>query len=143
VFAVAVSDFRAVGIPLPGPCEKWAGDADFIREVLDRVGDKWTVLVVGTLGDGAVRYTDLRRRIPGVSERMLTLTLKQLLRDGIVDRTAYAEVPPRVEYRLTPLGRSLLDAVLALSDWAATHHAEIHTHRQEFDREDRRSGSRR
>lgn len=130
----SVRDFRRKGIPLPGPCEKWAADSDFIREILDRVGDKWSVLVIGTLGSGRRRYSDLHATIPGISQRMLTLTLKQLLRDGLITRTAYAEMPPRVEYELTPLGATLLDAVLALSDWAATHHPEIRAHRDHYDK---------
>jgi DNA-binding HxlR family transcriptional regulator len=111
---------------VPGPCAHWDDDdADFIRHVLDRVGDKWSVLVVGTLEGGALRYSELVWAIPGISQRMLTLTLQQLAQDGIVSRTAYAEVPPRVEYELTPLGRSLLGVVLDLAAWAVDNHKEI------------------
>src|SRR5699024_4611930 len=110
---------------LRGPCQAWPEDSSFIREVLDRIGDKWTMLVVSTLGAEPLRYSDLQASIPGISQRMLTQTLKHLERDGLLTRTAYAEVPPRVEYELTDLGRSLLDAVMAMAGWAAAHHSEI------------------
>jgi DNA-binding HxlR family transcriptional regulator len=93
--------------------------------VLDRIGDKWTMLTISTLSAGALRYSDLQASIPGISQRMLTQTLKHLERDGLITRTAYPEVPPRVEYELTELGRSLLDAVTAMAGWADTHHTEI------------------
>ncbi|MBB4686741.1 winged helix-turn-helix transcriptional regulator [Amycolatopsis jiangsuensis] len=93
--------------------------------MLDRIGDKWTVLVVSTLSAGALRYSDLQASIAGISQRMLTQTLKHLERDGLITRTAYPEVPPRVEYELTDLGRSLLGAVTAMAGWAAAHHSEI------------------
>ncbi|MEU6343289.1 helix-turn-helix domain-containing protein [Streptomyces sp. NPDC046977] len=119
---------------VPGPCARWDDqDADFIREVLDLVGDKWSVLIIGTLSDGPVRYSELAHAIPGISQRMLTLTLKQLQRSGLVDRTAYAEVPPRVEYSLTGLGSSLLSTVLELAAWSADRHAEIRRHQNAFD----------
>ncbi|MEV5778488.1 helix-turn-helix domain-containing protein [Streptomyces antimycoticus] len=119
---------------VPGPCAHWDGqDADFIREILDLVGDKWSVLIIGTLSDGPVRYSDLAYAIPGISQRMLTLTLKQLQRSGLVDRTAYAEVPPRVEYSLTGLGTSLLSTVLEMAAWSADRHAEIRRHQHIYD----------
>lgn len=102
---------------------------DFIRQILDRVGDKWSLFVIDALQDGHLRYTDLQRAIPGISQRMLTLTLRQLQQDGLITRTAYAEVPPRVEYALTPLGTSLLTIVHSLIGWAADHHDEIREHR--------------
>jgi DNA-binding HxlR family transcriptional regulator len=110
---------------ISGPCQTWPEDSAFIREVLDRIGDKWTVLIISTLNAGSLRYSDLQASIPGISQRMLTQTLKHLERDGLITRTAYAEVPPRVEYELTDLGRSLIYAVMAMADWAATHHSEI------------------
>ncbi|WP_033289304.1 winged helix-turn-helix transcriptional regulator [Amycolatopsis jejuensis] len=110
---------------ISGPCQAWPQDSAFIREVLDRIGDKWTVLVVATLRTGPLRYSDLQASIPGISQRMLTQTLKHLERDGLITRTAYPEVPPRVEYELTDLGRSLLGAVTAMAGWAAAHHGEI------------------
>lgn len=114
---------------ISGPCQSWPDDSAFIREVLDRIGDKWTVLVVSTLSAGSLRYSDVQASIPGISQRMLTQTLKFLERDGLVTRTAYAEVPPRVEYDLTDLGRSLLDAVTAMAAWAAAHHEEVASNR--------------
>ncbi len=114
---------------ISGPCQAWPEDSAFIREVLDRIGDKWTVLIISTLNAGALRYSDLQASIPGISQRMLTQTLKHLERDGLITRTAYAEVPPRVEYALTELGRSLIDAVTAMAGWAATHHDEIASNR--------------
>ncbi|MEU9977753.1 helix-turn-helix domain-containing protein [Streptomyces sp. NPDC051014] len=104
-----------------------------IRHMLDRAGDKWTLLVIGALEHGPVRYTELQRSIEGISQRMLTHTLRQLQRDGLVVRDAYAEVPPRVEYALTDLGTSLLDAVTVLIDWAGSHHDEICANRVGYD----------
>jgi DNA-binding HxlR family transcriptional regulator len=106
-----------------------ADDMAFIRQVLDRVGDKWSTLVVAVLEDGPLRYTDLHRQIPGISQRMLTHTLHQLHDDGLITRTAYAEVPPRVEYALAPLGHGLHKIVKQLIDWATDHHDEIRVHR--------------
>ena len=115
---------------VPGPCSHWGDDdADFIRHILDRVGDKWTVLVVGTLEAGPLRYIELVYAIPGISQRMLTLTLQHLVEDGLVTRTTYPEVPPRVEYELTRLGRSLLKTVLDLAAWAVDNHEEIQRNR--------------
>jgi DNA-binding HxlR family transcriptional regulator len=119
---------------ISGPCQTWPEDSAFIREVLDRIGDKWTVLIVSTLSGGSLRYSDVQASIPGISQRMLTLTLKHLERDGLITRTAYAEVPPRVEYELTDLGRSLMDAVTAMAGWAAAHHREIARNRAVSDR---------
>jgi DNA-binding HxlR family transcriptional regulator len=114
---------------IAGPCQAWPKDSAFIREVLDRIGDKWTVLIISTLSAGPLRYSDLQASITGISQRMLTQTLKHLERDGLITRTAYPEVPPRVEYELTDLGRSLMDAVMAMAAWAATHHQEIAANR--------------
>jgi DNA-binding HxlR family transcriptional regulator len=133
----ARTNVRANVRRVPGPCARWGDqDADFIREVLDLVGDKWSVLIIGTLADGPTRYSELADAIPGISQRMLTLTLKQLRRTGLVDRTAYAEVPPRVEYSLTDLGTSLLSTVLALAAWSADHQGEIRRHQAAFDAEE-------
>ncbi|MCK9928274.1 helix-turn-helix transcriptional regulator [Frankia sp. Mgl5] len=138
----AISASRRRGVrsrvrDVPGPCAHWNDDdADFIREVLDLVGDKWSVLIIGTLERGATRYSELADAIPGISQRMLTLTLKSLQRNGLVTRTAYAEVPPRVEYALTGLGESLLGSVLALAAWSAEHHTEIRRHQSTFDSAD-------
>jgi DNA-binding HxlR family transcriptional regulator len=96
-----------------------------IRDLLDRLADKWSLLVVELLGDGMKRFTQLRRQIDGISQRMLTLTLRRLERDGLVERTVHAVVPPRVDYALTPLGATLLDAVGPLVTWTRQHRDEI------------------
>ncbi|MER5988783.1 helix-turn-helix domain-containing protein [Streptomyces sp. NPDC001787] len=111
----------------------WPDNGRGARETLDRIGDKWSVLVIGMLSTGPLRFSTLNRRIPGISQRMLTLTLRHLERDGLLTRTAYAEVPPRVEYRLTPLGESLRGTVYALAQWATDHHDEIDTARRHYD----------
>jgi DNA-binding HxlR family transcriptional regulator len=117
-------------VALPGPCSRIPVEhADFVRQILDRVGDKWTLMVIATLRGGLMRYTELLHAIPGISQRMLSRTLAQLHHDGLITRTAYAEVPPRVEYALAPLGASLNDIVVSLIDWAITHHDEIRQHR--------------
>ena len=112
-------------------CE--SGRGVVVRDALDRIGDKWTLLVVGMLEDEPMRFTTLRHSVPGISQRMLTLTLRHLERDGLVSRTAYAEVPPRVEYALTPLGRRLLPPVVALAKWALDNASEIRDNRDAFD----------
>ncbi|MFD7288570.1 winged helix-turn-helix transcriptional regulator [Streptomyces sp. NPDC059863] len=113
-----------------GPCANIPADhMALIRQVLDRVGDKWSMLIIAVLEDGPLRYTDLQRQIPGISQRMLTHTLRQLREDGLITRTAYAEVPPRVEYALAPLGRGLHEIVLQLIGWAADHLDEIRVNR--------------
>jgi DNA-binding HxlR family transcriptional regulator len=104
------------------------------RAVLERVGDKWSLYAIFALGDGARRFTELKRSIDGVSQRMLTVTLRGLERDGIVSRRVYPVIPPRVEYALTPMGRTLLDAVGALISWADGHLAEIEAARENYDR---------
>jgi DNA-binding HxlR family transcriptional regulator len=104
-----------------------------IREVLARIGDKWSVFVITLLGEGTMRYTDLQRSIEGVSHRMLTLTLRQLERDGLVERVVYPVVPPRVEYSLTALGRTLLVPLVALADWAGVHRPDIDAARLGYD----------
>lgn len=104
------------------------------REVLDRVGDKWSVYVIHALGGEVRRFSELRRGIEGISQRMLTVTLRGLERDGIVTRTVYPVVPPRVEYALTPLGETLLSTVCALATWAEEHAADIEQARREYDR---------
>src|SRR5690242_18155078 len=98
-----------------------------VREVLSLVGDKWSVQVVGILGEGPRRFTELKRAIEGVSQRMLTLTLRGLERDGLVTRTVFPTVPPRVDYALTKLGETLLEPVLELAAWAGKHRVEIQT----------------
>jgi DNA-binding HxlR family transcriptional regulator len=108
-------------------------DCRAVSEVLARVGDKWTVLVVSTLGDGPKRFNELRRALGSISQRMLTLTLRALERDGLVTRTVFASVPPRVDYELTRLGRSLLVPVSELGAWARKHRPAIEDARRRFD----------
>ncbi len=118
------------GVAGRGPCAGIpAEQMVFIRQLLDRIGDKWSMLVIAVLEAGPLRYTDLQREVPGISQRMLTLTLRQLVEDGLVSRTAYAEVPPRVEYALTPLSRSVHAIVTSLIAWVSDHHDEIRAHR--------------
>jgi DNA-binding HxlR family transcriptional regulator len=105
-----------------------------VRTVLDRVGDKWSVLLVSLLGDGPMRFNELRRSIEGISQRMLTLTLRGLERDGLVNRTVYPPIPPRVDYELTELGRTLLDPVLALGAWADKQGTAVQQARERFDK---------
>jgi DNA-binding HxlR family transcriptional regulator len=108
-----------------------------VREILSRVGDKWSVLAVVLLADGTKRFSELKRLIDGISQRMLTLTLRGLERDGLVKRTVFPTVPPRVEYELTPLGRGIIEPVTALAEWAQTNKAEIQRARDAFDRRER------
>src|SRR5476649_875028 len=108
-------------------------DCRAVSEVLSRVGDKWTVLVVSTLGDGPKRFNELRRALGSISQRMLTLTLRGLERDGLVTRTVFPTVPPRVDYKLTKLGRSLLEPVNGIGLWARQNRATIEAARQRFD----------
>jgi DNA-binding HxlR family transcriptional regulator len=104
-----------------------------VHEVLSRVGDKWSVLVVTSLGDGPRRFNELRRTLGSISQRMLTLTVRALERDGLVTRTVYPTIPPRVDYELTELGRSLLVPVKSLGDWALQNRPAIQAARQRFD----------
>jgi len=116
-------------------------DCRAVSEVLARVGDKWSVLVVTRLGGGPLRFNELRRSIGGISQRMLTLTLRGLERDGLITRTVFPTVPPRVEYGLTALGRDLLQPVSALGDWALRNQAKIARARDQFDSMERRSAA--
>jgi DNA-binding HxlR family transcriptional regulator len=112
------------------------------REILTLVGDKWSVLVIVCLGDGAVRFSDLKRSIDGISQRMLTLTLRNLERDGLVARTVYPTTPPRVEHELTKLGVTLLEPVVHLAVWAQGHRAEVFRARQAYEVKAAPSGAR-
>lgn len=103
------------------------------REVLQRVGDKWSVLVIDLLGQGTMRFTELHRAIDGITARMLTVTLRGLERDGIVTRTIHPVIPPRVEYALTPMGRTLLDTIGQLVSWTDSHLPEIEAARAAYD----------
>jgi DNA-binding HxlR family transcriptional regulator len=110
-----------------------SGDCRAVSTVLARIGDKWSVLIVGLLGDGPKRFNEIKRMVGGISQRMLTLTLRGLERDGLVTRTVFPTVPPRVDYELTELGRSLWRPVEALGAWARANQAEIEAARRRFD----------
>ncbi|WP_224363957.1 winged helix-turn-helix transcriptional regulator [Hyalangium versicolor] len=104
------------------------------REILSLVGDKWSVMVTVNLGQGTMRFNDLKRAIEGISQRMLTLTLRGLERDGLVKRTVFPTTPPRVDYELTRLGQTLLEPVSELAAWAQSHKPEIQRAREAFER---------
>jgi DNA-binding HxlR family transcriptional regulator len=110
-----------------------SGDCRAVSSVLARVGDKWSVLIIVLLGDGPKRFNEIKRLVGGISQRMLTLTLRGLERDGLVTRTVFPTVPPRVDYELTALGRSLWEAVKPLGSWAQEHVKDIGRARNEFD----------
>jgi len=114
-----------VGVPPSGDCRA--------SEVLGRIGDKWSLQVIFSLGDGARRFTDLKRGINGISQRMLTVTLRGLERDGIVTRTIFPVIPPRVDYELTPMGHTLLDVAGPLVCWAHAHLDGIEAARAVYD----------
>jgi len=105
------------------------------RAVLNQVADKWTVLVLGVLVGGTTRFNELRRRVQGITQKMLTQTLRDLERHGLVSRRIYAEVPPRVEYSLTPMGRSLVRVLDNVREWADTHAGEVIAAQERFDRQ--------
>ena len=117
----------------PAACREAGAEGRFIRGVLDRIGDKWSMMIIGSLNRGPLRFGALQTAIGGISQRMLTLNLRQLERDGLVSRTVYAEVPPRVEYELTELGRGLLVPVLELANWAADNARLIEKHQNAYD----------
>lgn len=108
-------------------------DCRAISSVLSRVGDKWSVLIISLLGDGPKRFNEIKRMVGGISQRMLTLTLRGLERDGLVTRTVFPTIPPRVDYELTELGRSLWKPVEALGTWARAHVTEIEAAKRRFD----------
>lgn len=105
------------------------------RELLDRIADKWTTLIIGILAqaDGPVRFSEIRDAVRGISQKMLTQTLRDLERDGLVERTAYPVIPPRVEYALTPLGHTLKEPLNALAVWTEKHMDEVREAQQAFD----------
>lgn len=104
------------------------------RALLDRIADKWTTLVIGTLAHGEPRrFTELRRAIGGISQKMLTQTLREMERDGLVERKVFPQIPPRVEYRLTALGSTLREPLSALADWSQQHMGEVHAAQARFD----------
>lgn len=109
-----------LGVAVPSTC--WDEDLrGVLRGLLTTIGDKWSLAIVSVLVDGPVRFTEIQRRVNGISHRLLTKTLRELQRDGLVSRTAHGEIPPRVEYTLTPLGQSLLEPIEALVQWVEQH----------------------
>ena len=117
-----------------GPCLATAGCKN-VAPVLNRVGDKWSMLIVMILSRGPKRFSELKREIDGISQRMLTLSLRGLERDGLLTRTVTPSIPPRVDYELTALGHSLLEPISALTEWALGHVAAIHAAQARFDAE--------
>ena len=115
-------------------------DCQKISQVLARVGEKWSILIIMNLAGGPRRFTELKRAINGISQRMLTLCLRGLERDGLVKRPVHAVMPPHVEYELTPLGRSLTEPVIALGTWASTHIPDIDAARKAFDERENTPG---
>ena len=115
--------------PIPGRSET----CNAMGDILNRIGDKWSVMVVGHLTRKTMRFNELRHAIGGISQRMLTLTLRNLERDGLVTRTVFPEIPPRVEYQLTDLGRTLTEPLDALWSWAAQHQHEVASARAAYD----------
>ena len=118
----------------PPPHSHQGADCRAVASVLARVGDKWSVLLIMMLGNGPRRFNELKRMIGGISQRMLTLTLRGLERDGLITRTVFPTIPPRVDYELTDLGRGLSKPVQALGQWAFENKQEIETARTKFDR---------
>jgi DNA-binding HxlR family transcriptional regulator len=131
-------------VPVLPPQPHLDSDCRGVASILARVGDKWSVFVIMLLGAGPRRFNELKRMVGGISQRMLTLTLRGLERDGLVTRTVFPTIPPRVDYELTDLGRGLSQPVVALGEWAKDHQAEIEAARARFDgrndRDDRVAG---
>ena len=121
-------------LPAPRLPDPDHSDCRGVASVLSRVGDKWSVFVIMNLSDGPKRFNELKRMINGISQRMLTLTLRGLERDGLVTRTIFPTIPPRVDYELTDLGRGLQQPVKALGQWAMDHLMQIEAARKQFDR---------
>jgi DNA-binding HxlR family transcriptional regulator len=119
-------------LPLP-PNAHLGSDCRGVASILARVGDKWSVFVIMLLGDGPKRFNEIKRLVGGISQRILTLTLRGLERDGLVTRTVFPTIPPRVDYELTDLGRGLWKPVEALGEWARLHQVEIERARHTFD----------
>ncbi|WP_024512413.1 helix-turn-helix domain-containing protein [Bradyrhizobium sp. ARR65] len=120
-------------VPVLPPQPDAHADCRAVAPILARVGDKWSVLVIMMLRDGPRRFNEIKRLIDGISQRMLTLTLRGLERDGLVTRTVFPSIPPRVDYELTDLGRGLSKPVIALGQWAIEHRREIEAARARFD----------
>ena len=128
-----MAKLRVVSEKAAEPQEHEHEECRAVGQALDRIGDKWTVMVVGTLSKGPTRFNAMMRAIGGVSHRMLTLTLRGLERDGLVRRTAYPTIPPKVEYELTELGRSLIGPLKALATWAQRNRPAMEAARARFD----------
>jgi DNA-binding HxlR family transcriptional regulator len=125
---------KSASYPVGTECSEWDVRNDCtVRQILDRVADKWSLLVISLLEERTLRFSELQRRIDGVSQRMLTVTLRQLERDGLVSRTVYPVVPPRVEYELTPLGATLHATIKSLVEWTEAHQPEIAAARAAYD----------
>ena len=130
-------------LKLPTHCDDTVGDNDpfqwdarqdcEVRQILDRIADKWSLLVIALLDERTLRFNELRREIDGISQRMLTVTLRQLERDGLVRRTVFPVVPPRVDYALTPLGTTLHETIQAFVVWTEEHQNEIASARARYD----------
>ena len=120
-------------VPALPPSPDAHADCRGVASVLARVGDKWSVFVIMMLFDGPKRFNEIKRLVGGISQRMLTLTLRGLERDGLVTRTVFPTIPPRVDYELTDLGRGLSEPVMALGGWAQAHQQEIEAARSRFD----------
>jgi DNA-binding HxlR family transcriptional regulator len=130
------SHCESTGLPDTGDPDPFQWDTREgceVRQILDRVADKWSLLVIALLERRVLRFTELRREIDGISQRMLTVTLRQLERDGLVKRTVHAVVPPRVEYELTPLGGTLHTTIRSLVTWTEEHQREIAAARADYD----------
>lgn len=110
-----------------------SSECRIVRDVLGRLGDKWTLMVILCLGSGPLRFNAMQRAVVGISHRMLTVTLRKLERDGLVSRTVYPEVPPHTEYELTELGVSFTEPVMAIANWAIAAQPHIEQNRQRFD----------
>ena len=119
---------------MTAPIDHESTECRAVNSVLARVGDKWSVLIIVLLGDGAKRFNEIKRLVGGISQRMLTLTLRGLERDGLITRTMFPTIPPRVDYELTDLGRSLWGAVEPLGLWASGHVADIQNAREKIDK---------
>ena len=127
-----------IKVPVLPPNGHLESDCRGVASILARVGDKWSVFVIMLLGDGPRRFNEIKRMVGGISQRMLTLTLRGLERDGLVTRTVFPTTPQRVDYELTKLGSSLWEAVEPLSSWARAHLSEILKSRKQFDEKDAR-----
>ena len=122
-----------INVPVLPPNAHQDSDCRGVASILARVGDKWSVCVIMMLDGGPLRFNELKRMVGGISQRMLTLTLRGLERDGLVTRTVFPTIPPRVDYELTDLGRGLSKPVEALGKWAFDHRTEIENARAKFD----------